>query len=488
MARIRRGEPNRRANIWVARIIPVILLGIIGYATYVVTKLVCADYLLNPSPPASRRTGAAIAILVIYFLLLIPVLVTYTRLIHTILTNPGFVPRGAQWQQRKREQKTPRRRHHKRSGRRSQEEEKPNPTKTSLGAPYSSDSTGQTGTSQEATGQLRVEEYWLQDVFVCNYDGRPAFCSTCLNFKPDRTHHCSEVDRCVRKMDHFCPWVGGIVSETSFKFFIQFTFYAALYCTHTLVFMAYFFAERRRNDPSFLNVNWVLILAFAGLFLFFSGGIFGSSFQLAVINSTTVENLSRKTKVYYLAVHIPRSEEVIARLEAADEKVPRTIAYPRPPEETQMLVDQYGGLSSGDFSPPSRASSSTPTRIFAILESPPGFNPWSCGPKNNMKEVMGYTVWEWLLPVKQSPCASHTDGESMFKLNPQIEGLKRRTGLVVYDSGDGEVELRPRRKRRRRRSRRPLSSEEPEDSLERQKRRASRRSRASSHRAAEAAT
>jgi hypothetical protein len=49
---------------------------------------------------------------------------------------------------------------------------------------------------------------------VCETDGRPRWCSTCCNWKLDRAHHCSELQRCVRKMDHYCPWVGGIVAET----------------------------------------------------------------------------------------------------------------------------------------------------------------------------------------------------------------------------------------------------------------------------------
>jgi palmitoyltransferase len=47
-------------------------------------------------------------------------------------------------------------------------------------------------------------------------------------------------------MDHFCPWVGGIVSETSFKYFIQFLAYAAFFCIMVLTTMAVFIAERRR--------------------------------------------------------------------------------------------------------------------------------------------------------------------------------------------------------------------------------------------------
>lgn len=32
-------------------------------------------------------------------------------------------------------------------------------------------------------------------------------CPKCCSIKPDRAHHCSVCQRCVRKMDHHCPWV-----------------------------------------------------------------------------------------------------------------------------------------------------------------------------------------------------------------------------------------------------------------------------------------
>lgn len=51
-----------------------------------------------------------------------------------------------------------------------------------------------------------IESFYTKDVFVCQPDGRPPYCSTCCQFKTDRAHHCREVNRCVRKMDHFCPW------------------------------------------------------------------------------------------------------------------------------------------------------------------------------------------------------------------------------------------------------------------------------------------
>lgn len=49
-------------------------------------------------------------------------------------------------------------------------------------------------------------EWYNRDVFVCENNGRPIWCYYCNSYKPDRSHHCSELQRCVYKMDHFCPW------------------------------------------------------------------------------------------------------------------------------------------------------------------------------------------------------------------------------------------------------------------------------------------
>lgn len=96
---------------------------------------------------------------------------------------------------------------------------------------------------REAVPPSGIEEFWLRDVFVCDGNGLPLWCPTCRNWKPDRSHHSSDVGRCVTKMDHFCPWVGGMVGENGFKFFMQFTLYATIFSVYVLVVLANFVAE-----------------------------------------------------------------------------------------------------------------------------------------------------------------------------------------------------------------------------------------------------
>src|SRR5437667_10768505 len=107
--------------------------------------------------------------------------------------------------------------------------------------------------------------------------------------------------------------------------------------------MAYFYAELYRNT-AYLAVHWILTLSFAAMFLLFSAGMFASTFQLAVINSTTVENLSRKIKVWYLAIYMPRPEEIMRRRENSGGTPLRTIRYPRPPKEQHVSLQQSESL------------------------------------------------------------------------------------------------------------------------------------------------
>jgi palmitoyltransferase len=139
---------------------------------------------------------------------------TYIRLLYNVLGSPGYLPLGAvrvkadSGLQRKHSHRKRRRR--KSSSRKARDAEKQEPVEVDI----------ESGMNDHAAGKAfqldsaGLESFYTKDVFVCQEDGRPPYCSTCCQFKTDRAHHCREVDRCVRKMDHFCPWY---VAPTLFK-------------------------------------------------------------------------------------------------------------------------------------------------------------------------------------------------------------------------------------------------------------------------------
>jgi len=190
----------RAVTRWTSRIVPLVLAACAGLAAFVVTARVSSTcsasrrrppgFLLLTALPVlfllhdRNDTGAAAAVLVLHYFFLALTLVTYLRVFVVINTNPGVVPLP------------PAVRESRKQG------------AGDVEALYTS------ATPDPSPDSPGLESFYSKDVFVCSTDGRPIWCSACGAWKPDRAHHSSEMNRCVRKMDHYCPWVGGMVSET----------------------------------------------------------------------------------------------------------------------------------------------------------------------------------------------------------------------------------------------------------------------------------
>lgn len=160
-------------------------------------------------------------------------------------------------------------------------------------------------------------------------------------------------------------------------------------------------------------------------------------------NTTSVENLSRKVKVWSLAVYLPRP--------------------PAPNSITPYRIITYPLSSSIDDRP-------SPQRTFAILFSRPGESPYDLGPYQNFVSVMGETVWDWILPLRRSPATDHSSGESAFALGPEFQKMKQSAGLVPGCSTthkEPSVNDPSSKEKRRRRGRRRSKREEKAEVLSR---------------------
>ncbi|KAF2232135.1 zf-DHHC-domain-containing protein [Viridothelium virens] len=409
-----------------ARFIPVFLIGIVGYVTWVVAVLISVHFYLDPSQ-GSARNGAGITILVLHFLLLAFLALNYFRLFHVLFTNNGFVPHRGQKPSSKSEANLETQTYHRSCAptATARQSEGPDHGKTFLDFASILD-----GTKPPPPG---TEEFYSRDIFVCDAQGLPIWCPTCANWKPDRTHHCSDVGRCVRKLDHFCPWVGGVVSETNFKFFIQFNLFAAIFSTYVLIVCAYSFADNKRlHHPT--NTFWVVALGLSAFFAFFTFGMFLNSTHLAMKNLTTVEAIDKRHRTYFLAIALSRQPEESLSSTTTPSQV-QTITYP--------LFPKSSTNSSPENNEKNMESTRSQSKTFAIIQTSPGDNPWDLGPYENFKNVMGDRWWDWLLPLRYSPLCDHKSSISEFPFGPVVDSLKKEYGMIPAGS-----KVRTRRRRR----------------------------------------
>ena len=210
-------------------------------------------------------------------------------------------------------------------------------------------------------------------------------------------------------MDHFCPWVGGIVSETNIKFFLQFLFYAAGWGIYTFGFVVWAITDRAKESnktrsspgqsPAFSRVqsHWIVAAALTGLLgLLFAGGMFLTTLYNAATNRSTNEQVIKRS--YNVAVRIKNRGNT--RYNGP------TITFPL-----------RGMAPSSDW------------QTFAILQTTPSDNIWSVGVLKNLKSVLGDSYVDWILPLNYPPCTKHDDPRSDFPLGADFERLCKDHGL-----------------------------------------------------------
>lgn len=431
-------KPRNKSAIATARIIPGLLCLIAAYCSYVVVGPLSVDYLIHTPDGVQPRVAAGIAIPVVWFFLLLPVAAAWLRLLIVILREPGYVPLG----------------------------------------------------DDDQPGEV-PPEIWMRDVFVCDQGGLPIWCNYCHNWKPDRAHHSRDIGRCTARMDHFCPWVGGVVGERSFKFFVQFLFYSMILAIYLTTLMAYFVHE----DHS--RVQWIVVLGLAGFFLLFTVGMVINSVHLILSNVTTIESIGVRSNTMLLAVLLPPEMQSESSLLPPSMQKSRSrsngdneserplrseiddpshanyfssMSVHRPPRRP-LHNEHWRGTVTYPLRmalPTDRPPLPAPTpRTFAILESAPGMNIWDLGtPWRNFTAILGNKPHDWLLPIKHSPACAHDSTVSQYPLGPDFEDLLVDSGLVQDDmrpaGPESMVTSSSRRKRKRRLARGWQNGERPD--------------------------
>lgn len=60
-------------------------------------------------------------------------------------------------------------------------------------------------------------------------------CLTCLHRRPIRAKHCAELNACIAKFDHYCPFVVNAIGAENHHYFVGFLWFAVLGISMMLV-------------------------------------------------------------------------------------------------------------------------------------------------------------------------------------------------------------------------------------------------------------
>ncbi|CCK72620.1 palmitoyltransferase PFA3 KNAG_0K02570 [Huiozyma naganishii CBS 8797] len=241
-------------------------------------------------------------------------------------------------------------------------------------------------------------EYLTKRSLTVKKDGRFRVCQSCRYWKPDRCHHCSSCDRCILKMDHHCPWIAGCVGFRNQKLFIQFLLYTTAYAIFVLSMTSvqlyrWFYNDKFQEE---LISGYLLFLWIFSLVVFIAMTLF-SAFSVSQVlkNQTTIE----------------------------------MYGVQRWRNQARILGDQQASLHD--------------VNIFNL-------GSW----RKNWDEVMGHTLYEWLLPI--TVYKHHLGGHSLdnqgvfFRVDLQLNqsilesaNLQERLTRRVTPRSSLDVDSRP---------------------------------------------
>ncbi|KAF1849171.1 palmitoyltransferase PFA5 [Cucurbitaria berberidis CBS 394.84] len=367
---------EQRIGLATSVIMPLLELGAMGFVSWVLVFLIGVQYLIDPSEDlrlgfnVQPRRGTGIALIIVYAILLLLLLVPWLRLLQVIWSKQDLVPLG-------------------------------DPSREKM--------------------DMSTKAFDKYDAFICDFEGMPLWCNKCHNFKPDRTHHCKELGRCVRKMDHYCPWAGGIIAESTHKFFLQFVFFAALYTAYVWIVVAVFFGDRISKVGSRPG-TWIGALAVTAVFFVFTFTMTGMTGWNLMINFTSVEGIQRGG-IHNIAFLISRSSR---------EPISPPTSSPRSRKERK----------SSDFEedwPVLCTVQRGAGRTSVVMQTKTLEHPWYTTLMTGWKDTMGNSFIDWILPFRQSPCKQRSHrgefewGEVVYDMAKKYEADNPGTRLALLE-------------------------------------------------------
>lgn len=144
-------------------------------------------------------------------------------------------------------------------------------------------------------------------------------CGKCETYRPPRAHHCRICRRCIRRMDHHCPWINNCVGENNQKYFLQFLFYVGIAAIHAILIVLLSALKKcttcqtNETDEHTKLVLQVILVIMCLLFGIFVIAVFVDQVSAIFADETAIEHLQRKEPYRPLKSRTALMQEVCGR-------------------------------------------------------------------------------------------------------------------------------------------------------------------------------
>ncbi|CAF3437963.1 unnamed protein product [Rotaria socialis] len=115
-------------------------------------------------------------------------------------------------------------------------------------------------------------------------------CNRCDTYRPARSHHCRICKRCVRRLDHHCPWINNCVGEFNQKYFILFLFYIGLTSLYAVSFIIWSLIVFPQKSEAQI-IHSIVICIEACLFGIFVITVFVDQIQSIIDDRSLIDSL-----------------------------------------------------------------------------------------------------------------------------------------------------------------------------------------------------
>ncbi|EDO38376.1 predicted protein, partial [Nematostella vectensis] len=131
-------------------------------------------------------------------------------------------------------------------------------------------------------------------------------CTRCEAYRPPRAHHCRLLfmlicGRCIKKMDHHCPWINNCVGENNQKYFVLFLFYTGVLSVYAAILTAVSWTHKclgcsKEYDQRTRYIYTIILMVESCLFGLFVLAMMCDQFSSILSDLTAVENVQRQIR------------------------------------------------------------------------------------------------------------------------------------------------------------------------------------------------